>query len=61
MIYYVDAATHRGGDGTKARPFKWINDAAQIALPGDEIIGAPGVYREYVNPKNAGTEEAPIV
>ena len=61
MIYYVDAATHRGGDGTKARPFKWINDAAQIALPGDEIIVAPGVYREYVNPKNAGTEEAPIV
>ncbi len=60
MKYYVDAGSPRGGNGTKDRPFKRINDAAQIALPGDEVIVLPGVYREYVDPKNAGTEDAPI-
>ena len=40
---------------------KHINDAAQAAQPGDEVLVAPGVYREYVNPKNAGTEDARIV
>lgn len=48
------------GDGSQARPFKHINDAAKIARPGDEVLVAPGIYREYVDPVNAGTEEAPI-
>ena len=61
MIYYVSDEAARGGDGSKGRPFKEINDAAQVACPGDEVIVAPGLYREYVNPKNGGTEDAPIV
>ncbi len=61
MNIYVDINGCKGGDGTKRNPFLHINDAAQIARPGDEIIVAPGVYREYVDPKNAGLENARIV
>lgn len=61
MIYYVNCNASRDGNGSKAMPFRQINDAAKIALPGDEVIVAPGIYREYVNPLNAGTEENRIV
>lgn len=61
MIYYVNAGAARNGNGSKEYPFKFINDAAKIAKPGDEVVVAPGVYREYVNPIHAGEEEARIV
>ena len=61
MIYYVDAAAGRDGNGSRQMPFKHIDDAAKIARPGDEVIVAPGIYREYVNPRFAGTEDARIV
>ena len=57
MIIYVNAAAAREGNGSKAMPFKHINDAAKIAKPGDEVLVAPGIYREYVDPVNAGTED----
>lgn len=61
MKYYVDIQAHSNGDGSQERPFKHINDAALVAKAGDEVIVAPGLYREYVDPVNAGTEDAPIV
>ena len=61
MTYYVNCNASRDGNGSKAMPFRHINDAAKVALPGDEVIVAPGIYREYVNPQNAGTEENRIV
>ena len=61
MIWYVNAAAFRDGNGSREMPFKHINAAAQAAEAGDEIIVAPGVYREYVNPKNGGREDARIV
>ncbi len=61
MIYYVNAAASRDGNGSREMPFRHIDDAARVARPGDEVSVAPGVYREYVNPRCAGTEEAPIV
>lgn len=61
MIYYVSVSARRGGNGSKDKPFKTINAAARIARPGDEIIVAPGIYRENVNPINGGTEENRIV
>ena len=61
MTYYVNCKASRDGNGSKAMPFRHINDAAKVALPGDEVIVAPGIYREYVNPQNAGTEENRIV
>ena len=60
MKIYVSASAPRSGSGTKQRPFKTISEAAKIALPGDEVIVAPGLYREYVDPRNAGTEEQRI-
>ena len=61
MIWYVNANAPREGNGLKETPFRFINDAAKIAKPGDEIVVAPGVYREYVNPVYAGEEDARIV
>ncbi|MBR4360948.1 MAG: right-handed parallel beta-helix repeat-containing protein [Clostridia bacterium] len=61
MIYYVNAKASRDGNGSREMPFRRINDAAKIAVAGDEIVVAPGVYREYVNPQRAGTEENRIV
>ena len=61
MIYYVNCNASRDGNGSKEMPFRHINDAAKVALPGDEVIVAPGIYREYVNPLNAGTEDKRIV
>lgn len=57
MIYYVSANASRSGNGTSSLPFQTITDAAKIARPGDEVIVAPGIYREYVNPINGGTDE----
>ena len=61
MIYYVNACAERDGNGSKERPFRHIDDAARIAVAGDEIIVAPGIYREKVTPRNAGREDARIV
>lgn len=60
MIIYVDIHAYKDGNGTEQSPFKHINDAAQIAKPGDEVLVAPGIYREYVNPLNAGLANNPI-
>ena len=60
MVIYVDAKAGRDGNGTKEMPFKRIGDAAKAAQPGDEVLVMPGIYREYVNPRNAGTAEARI-
>lgn len=55
MKYYVDSKSLNGGDGSKEHPFGKIQEAANLAIPGDEIIVAPGIYRENVNPVNSGT------
>ena len=61
MIYYVNNSAPKNGNGTKEMPFKFINDAAKIAKAGDEVLVAPGIYHEYVDPVNGGTEDARIV
>lgn len=57
MIYYVDSSVKRSGDGSKKNPFSKIQEAANLAVAGDKVLVSPGVYREYVNPKNKGTAE----
>ncbi len=60
MKIYVDANAERDGNGSAEMPFKRIGEASQTARPGDEVIVRPGVYREYVDPKHAGTPDARI-
>ena len=60
MKIYVNQAAGREGCGTREMPFRWINDAARIARPGDEVIVAPGIYRESVDPIFAGEADARI-
>jgi alpha-L-arabinofuranosidase len=60
MKYYVNASAAKDGNGSRESPFKRINEAAKLALPGDEVLVAPGIYREYVDPVHGGTEEARI-
>ena len=61
MTFYVDAKVGQTGDGSQGKPFKTISEAAVIAVAGDEVIVAPGLYREWVNPANGGTEDKRIV
>lgn len=61
MNYYVNGAAQSEGDGSKKRPFKRISDAAKVARPGDEVIVAKGVYREYVNPARGGKKDERII
>ena len=61
MIWYVNVKAGRDGNGSEEMPFKRIGDAAKVAQPGDEVLVYPGTYREYVDPKNAGTKDARII
>lgn len=61
MIRYVDCTVNHPGDGTQQRPYKTISQAAAVAQAGDEILVAPGIYREEVSPRWAGTERKPII
>ena len=61
MTYYVNSNVENHGNGSKEKPFKTIQEAAEIAVAGDEVIVAPGIYRESVNPKNGGEEGKRIV
>lgn len=61
MKYYVSADADRGGDGSLERPFQTITAAAKIAVAGDEVIVAPGIYRENVNPIHGGTADKQII
>ncbi len=60
MIYHVSASAAPGGDGSEGRPFSAIQQAADLALPGDTVLVQPGIYREWVDPKNGGTPGARI-
>ena len=51
MTIYVNAAAPRDGNGTREMPFKHIGAAAEVAKAGDQVVVAPGIYREYVDPQ----------
>ena len=60
MKYYVDASVSRSGNGSREYPFRHIQEAANLAKAGDEVLVYPGVYREYVNPINAVAQDSRI-
>jgi len=55
--YYVDNQMKNADDngpGTKERPFRTINHAAQVLQPGERVVMAEGVYREVIRPVRGG-------
>ena len=62
-IYHVSQKSNANGtpDGSQAKPFKTLEDAAQTAEAGDTVIVHEGVYRETLTPENSGNPTAPIV
>jgi hypothetical protein len=62
-LWFVDGAHPRAKDrglGTRARPFRTINAAAQVARPGDTVRIGAGIYRERVAPAIGGAAGAPV-
>ena len=57
-IYYVAPDGCNAASGTIDAPFRTINHAAQIALPGDTVRVREGVYREWVDPAEGGLTPA---
>ena len=63
-IWIVDAGSAAANDanpGTATQPLRSIASAARQALPGDEVVVRPGVYRECVSPGRGGEASRPIV
>lgn len=61
MIWYVEKNGSDSNKGTEKAPFLTISKAAQVAQAGDTVLVAAGIYREWVDPVNKGTEDQPIV
>lgn len=62
--YYVDnqfAHASDSGDGTRDRPFKTINQAAQVLQPGERVVIAAGTYRECVRPMRGGSSPTQMI
>src|SRR5512143_1541013 len=56
--YYVDGGTSNADDngpGTRERPFRTVNKAAQVLQPGERVVISEGIYRETVRPARGGT------
>jgi len=56
--YWVDNRDVSASDtnpGTEARPFRTINNAAQVLLPGERVLIKTGIYRERIMPAHGGS------
>lgn len=61
--YYVDQNNAMASDsnpGTESSPWKTIQKGANVAVAGDTVYVKSGIYHEWVNVKNSGTEGNPI-
>lgn len=56
--YHVSPTGNDAANGDMATPFRTINRAAQLALPGDTVTVHQGTYREWINPLNGGESDA---
>ena len=56
--YYVainNPESSDDGPGSRERPFRTINRAAQILQPGEKVTVSAGVYREKIVPARGGS------
>ncbi|WP_225436833.1 DUF1565 domain-containing protein [Limosilactobacillus reuteri] len=61
MQIFVDINPSENGNGSQEFPFKYIQQAADIAQPGDYVQVMPGEYHEEVHPQYSGTSDKPII
>jgi len=59
-VYSVATQGSDTNQGTIHRPFRTIQQAAQVMKPGDTCFVRAGVYRETVRPAHSGAEGRPI-
>jgi hypothetical protein len=55
--YHVALTGNDTWPGTRAKPFRSIQRAAEAAQPGDTITVHAGTYRERINPPRGGTSD----
>lgn len=63
-IYFVDQNHERASNeniGSEELPFKTINKAAQVLLPGEKVIIKSGVYREQIIPPRGGKDASKMI
>ena len=58
--YYVSTSGSDGAPGSLGSPFRTIQQAANVAQPGDTVLVRAGTYRETVTPARSGTSGKPI-
>lgn len=55
--YHVSMLGNDAQEGSSARPFRTISEAAKAAMPGDVITVHEGTYRERIAPPRGGTSD----
>ena len=56
--YHVSLNGSDNNKGSVSKPFRTINFAAQLAMPGDVITIHSGTYREWINPARGGESDS---
>ena len=57
FFYICSNSGNDSNSGNSDSPFKTIQHAASLAVPGDSILVKPGIYRERISPTNSGTRK----
>src|SRR5688572_1043280 len=52
--YFVSTGGDDGSPGSESAPFRTIQQAANVAQPGDTVLVRGGTYRETVRPARSG-------
>jgi Glycoside hydrolase 120, insertion domain/Right handed beta helix region/Protein of unknown function (DUF1565) len=55
--FHVSTIGSDDADGSEERPFRTINRAADLAMPGDTVVVHGGEYREWVQPRRGGLSD----
>lgn len=58
--YFVEMGGNDGSPGSRMQPFRSIQKAAGIMLPGDVCTVSRGLYRESIRPAVSGKPDRPI-
>lgn len=56
--YHVSVNGNDKNEGSQSKPFRTINFAARLAVPGDVITVHAGTYRERIDPARGGESDA---